>query len=172
MEGARENFDRALPVPRGQRVKVKQTQLNIPMKTNYISEPLNSSLRAASLGLVFAVLTILFGQGLGIVFGLNEDARARRLERFLTQTLFTTEQFTGLKGKLVSLEDALNGCERILRDEFKDYLEGALYMIGAIDEAKKKAPPDKPAAKTKPEFKLEVQTEVAAKPKPESEEKS
>jgi len=36
----------------------------------------------------------------------------------------------------VSLEDALNGCERILRDEFKDYPESALYMIGAIDEAK------------------------------------
>ena len=38
------------------------------------------------------------------------------------------------KGKLVSLEDALDGCERILRDEFKDYPESALYMIGAIDE--------------------------------------
>ena len=57
-------------------------------------------------------------------------ARARRLERFLTQPFFTTEQFTGLEGKLVSLEDALDGCERILRDEFKDYPESALYMIG------------------------------------------
>jgi F-type H+-transporting ATPase subunit beta len=63
--------------------------------------------------------------------------RARRLERFLTQPFFTTEQFTGLTGKLVSLKDALDGCERILRDEFKDYPERALYMIGAIDEAKK-----------------------------------
>ncbi len=63
-------------------------------------------------------------------------ARARRLERFLTQPFFTTEQFTGLTGKLVSLPDALDGCERILRDEFKDYPERALYMIGAIDEAK------------------------------------
>jgi F-type H+-transporting ATPase subunit beta len=63
-------------------------------------------------------------------------ARARRLERFLTQPFFTTEQFTGLKGKLVRLEDALLGCERILRDEFKDYPESALYMIGSIDEAK------------------------------------
>ena len=62
-------------------------------------------------------------------------ARARRLERFLTQPFFTTEQFTGLKGKLVSLDDALDGCERILRDEFKDVAEGALYMIGRIDEA-------------------------------------
>ena len=35
----------------------------------------------------------------------------------------------------MSLEDALSGCERILRDEFKDYPESALYMIGTIDEA-------------------------------------
>ncbi len=65
-------------------------------------------------------------------------ARARRLERFLTQPFFTTEQFSGIKGKLVSLEDALDGCERILRDEFKDMPEGALYMIGKIDEAQQK----------------------------------
>jgi F-type H+/Na+-transporting ATPase subunit beta len=63
-------------------------------------------------------------------------ARARRLERFLTQPFFTTEQFTGLRGRLVSLEDALDGCERILRDEFMGYPESALYMIGEIDEAK------------------------------------
>jgi F-type H+-transporting ATPase subunit beta len=62
--------------------------------------------------------------------------RARRLERFLTQPFFTTEQFTGHKGKFVSLNDALDGCERILRDEFKDYPESALYMIGSIDEAR------------------------------------
>jgi F-type H+-transporting ATPase subunit beta len=70
--------------------------------------------------------------------------RARRLERFLTQPFFTTEQFTGLAGRLVSLEDALAGCERILADEFKDYPESALYMIGAIDEATQK----RDAAKT------------------------
>jgi len=64
--------------------------------------------------------------------------RARRLERFLTQPFFTTEQFTGMAGKLVSLEDALDGCERILNDEFSDYPERALYMIGAIDEAEAK----------------------------------
>jgi F-type H+-transporting ATPase subunit beta len=63
--------------------------------------------------------------------------RARRLERFLTQPFFTTEQFTGLQGKLVSLNETLDGCERILRDEFKDYPESALYMIGSIDEARK-----------------------------------
>jgi F-type H+/Na+-transporting ATPase subunit beta len=69
----------------------------------------------------------------------NVVARARRLERFLTQPFFTTEQFTGLQGKLVRLEDALDGCERILADEFKDYPESALYMIGKVDEAKAKA---------------------------------
>ena len=77
-------------------------------------------------------------------------ARARRLERFLTQPFFATEQFSGIKGKLVSLKDSLDGCERILRDEFKDYPESALYMIGAIDEAKKKASPDQPESKPEP----------------------
>ena len=65
--------------------------------------------------------------------------RARRLERFMTQPFFTTEQFTGLKGKFVSLEEALDGCERILKDEFSDYPESALYMIGSIDEVKIKS---------------------------------
>jgi F-type H+/Na+-transporting ATPase subunit beta len=54
----------------------------------------------------------------------------------LTQPFFTTEQFTGMPGKLVSLDDALSGCERILNDEFSDLPERAFYMIGAIDEAR------------------------------------
>jgi F-type H+-transporting ATPase subunit beta len=61
--------------------------------------------------------------------------RARRLERFLTQPFFTTEPFTSHEGKLVELESALEGCERILNDEFSDYPEKSLYMIGSIDEA-------------------------------------
>ncbi|EKU96319.1 ATP synthase, F1 beta subunit [Leptolyngbya sp. PCC 7375] len=56
--------------------------------------------------------------------------RARRLERFLTQPFFTTEQFTGIQGQQVSLEDALDGCDRILNDEFADIPEKDLYMIG------------------------------------------
>jgi F-type H+-transporting ATPase subunit beta len=68
----------------------------------------------------------------------NVVFRARRLERFLTQPFVTTEQFTGLKGKFVKLSDALDGCEQILNDEFKDYPESALYMIGNISEAKAK----------------------------------
>lgn len=63
-------------------------------------------------------------------------ARARRLERFLTQPFFTTGQFSGLSGRTVSLNDSLEGCERILADEFKDYPEDAFYMIGAISDIK------------------------------------
>ena len=71
--------------------------------------------------------------------------RARRLERFLTQPFITTEQFSGIKGKVVKLKDALDGCERILQDEFMDYPESALYMIGPIEEAMEKAKAATPA---------------------------
>jgi len=76
--------------------------------------------------------------------------RARRLERFLTQPFFTTEQFSGIAGRLVKLEDALDGCERILRDEFKDTPESALYMLGAVGEAKTPAQTGQPKNASKP----------------------
>ncbi len=62
--------------------------------------------------------------------------RARRLERFLTQPFVTTEQFTGYSGRVVNLEDALDGCERILNDEFADRSESDLYMLGKVGELK------------------------------------
>jgi len=65
--------------------------------------------------------------------------RARRLERFLTQPFYTTEQFSDIKGVAVSLEDALNGCERILADEFRDLPEASFYMVGTVEEAIEKA---------------------------------
>ncbi|MGF1518840.1 MAG: F0F1 ATP synthase subunit beta [Nodosilinea sp.] len=61
--------------------------------------------------------------------------RARRLERFLTQPFFSTEQFTSKPGRLVRLDASLEGCDRILNDDFADYPESALYMIGDIGEA-------------------------------------
>jgi F-type H+-transporting ATPase subunit beta len=71
----------------------------------------------------------------------KEDRRtvftARRLERFLTQPFHTTEHFTGHAGRTVALEAALDGCERILNDEFSECPETALYMIGGIDEARR-----------------------------------
>ena len=95
----------------------------------------------------------------------NVVARARRLDRFLTQPFFTTEQFTGLKGKLVSLEDALDGCERILGDEFKDFPERALYMIGAVGEAKKKTKPGQSSSVAEPESKTEAKAEAKTEAK-------
>jgi F-type H+-transporting ATPase subunit beta len=99
----------------------------------------------------------------------NVVARARRLERFLTQPFFATEQFSGIKGKLVSIKDALDGCERILHDEFMDYPESALYMIGEINEAKGKAKTGAPGADTKPESKTEARGGATPEPKPEPE---
>ncbi len=95
--------------------------------------------------------------------------RARRLERFLTQPFFATEQFSGIKGKLVSLKDSLEGCERILRDEFKDCPESALYMIGAIDEVKKNIPPEKPTTQADPKSAADSKSnpKLASQPKPE-----
>ncbi len=63
--------------------------------------------------------------------------RARRLERFLTQPFNVTEQFTNYRGRLVKLEDTLDGCRRILNDEFRNRPESALYMIGSINEARR-----------------------------------
>lgn len=92
----------------------------------------------------------------------NIVARARRLERFLTQPFFTTEQFTGHTGKLVSLADSLDGCERILNDEFKDFSESSLYMIGAIEEAKEPTKSeDNDSSKDLSNDSTETQTQVA-----------
>ena len=90
----------------------------------------------------------------------NVVGRARRLERFLTQPFFATEQFSGIKGKDVSLKNALDGCERILNDEFKDYPESAFYMIGTIDEAIEKAK----AAKAASPAGVDAKTKVQVKP--------
>ncbi|MFP3942745.1 MAG: F0F1 ATP synthase subunit beta [Alphaproteobacteria bacterium] len=60
--------------------------------------------------------------------------RARRLERFLTQPFFTTEQFTGEKGRFVALEDTISSCERILEGEFMERPEGDFYMIGPLGD--------------------------------------
>ena len=98
----------------------------------------------------------------------NVVGRARRLERFLTQPFFTTEQFTGLKGKLVSLKDSLDGCERILHDEFKDYPESALYMIGRLVKQEERPRPINPT-KAKPAAKADPKPDVDSKSKAESE---
>ena len=65
--------------------------------------------------------------------------RARQLERFFTQPFFVTEQFTGMAGRTVRLDSALDGCERILKGEFDGVSERAMYMIGGIDEVADKS---------------------------------
>ncbi|MCA1990429.1 MAG: F0F1 ATP synthase subunit beta [Coleofasciculus sp. S288] len=71
---------------------------------------------------------------------LSEDdrltvARARKIERFLSQPFFVAEVFTGSPGKYVRLEETIKGFQRILSGEFDDLPEQAFYMVGNIDEA-------------------------------------
>lgn len=61
-------------------------------------------------------------------------ARARLLEQFLTQPFAVTEQFTGRPGRMVDLEDALEGCDRILAGDLDGRDEGELSMIGSLDD--------------------------------------
>ena len=66
-------------------------------------------------------------------------SKARRLERFLTQPFFSTQQFTGTSGRRVSVAQTIDGCQRILDNEFEHLPEQSLYMIGDVDEAHKHA---------------------------------
>ncbi|WKE65642.1 F0F1 ATP synthase subunit beta [Gallaecimonas kandeliae] len=75
---------------------------------------------------------------------LSEDdkltvARARKIERFLSQPFFVAEVFTGSPGKYVSLKDTIRGFKGILEGEFDHMPEQAFYMVGSIDEAIEKA---------------------------------
>ena len=66
-------------------------------------------------------------------------ARARKVERFLSQPFFVAEVFTGSPGKYVSLEDSIKGFTMILNGELDDLPEQAFYLVGDIDEAIEKA---------------------------------
>jgi len=75
---------------------------------------------------------------------LSEDdrltvARARKIERFLSQPFFVAEVFTGSPGKYVKLEDTIKGFQKILAGELDDLPEQAFYMVGDINEAIAKA---------------------------------
>ncbi|MEN9229373.1 MAG: F0F1 ATP synthase subunit beta [Thermostichus sp. DG02_5_bins_236] len=66
-------------------------------------------------------------------------ARARRIERFLSQPFFVAEVFTGSPGKYVKLEDTIKGFQRILSGELDSLPEQAFYLVGSIEEAIEKA---------------------------------
>ena len=75
---------------------------------------------------------------------LSEDdklvvARARKVERFLSQPFFVAEVFTGSPGKYVSLEDTIKAFKGILAGDYDDLPEQAFYMVGKIEEAVEKA---------------------------------
>ncbi|MGB5215781.1 MAG: F0F1 ATP synthase subunit beta [Anderseniella sp.] len=66
-------------------------------------------------------------------------ARARKIERFLSQPFFVAEVFTGSPGKLVSLEDTIKGFKGLVSGDYDHLPEAAFYMVGSIDEAVEKA---------------------------------
>jgi F-type H+-transporting ATPase subunit beta len=75
---------------------------------------------------------------------LSEDdklsvARARKLQRFLSQPFFVAEQFTGFKGKYVPIADTIRGFQEIAAGTHDDLPEQAFYMVGTIEEAVEKA---------------------------------
>jgi F-type H+-transporting ATPase subunit beta len=75
---------------------------------------------------------------------LSEDdrltvARARKIQRFLSQPFFVAEVFTGSPGKLVAIEDTVRGFKEIVEGKHDDLPEQAFYMVGAIEEAIEKA---------------------------------
>ena len=64
--------------------------------------------------------------------------RARRLERFLTQPFMVTEQFTGIEGKSVTVEDTIKGCSAIIAGEADGWAESSFYMVGTFEDARHK----------------------------------
>ena len=65
--------------------------------------------------------------------------RARRLQRFLSQPFFVAEQFTGMAGKYVKIEDTIRGFKGICDGAYDQLPEQAFLMVGTIDEAVEKA---------------------------------
>ena len=62
-------------------------------------------------------------------------SRARRVQRFLSQPFHVAEQFTGLKGKLISIEDTIKGFNMIMDGEVDQYPEAAFHLVGTIEDA-------------------------------------
>ena len=66
-------------------------------------------------------------------------ARARKIQKFLSQAFFVAEQFTGTPGQYVPLKETIRGFKEILEGKHDDLPEGAFYMVGTIDDAVAKA---------------------------------
>ena len=75
---------------------------------------------------------------------LSEDdkltvSRARKIQKFLSQPFFVAEQFTGLKGKYVSIADTIKGFKEIVDGKHDEVPEQAFYLVGTIEEVLEKA---------------------------------
>ena len=66
-------------------------------------------------------------------------SRARKLQKFMSQPFFVAEQFTGVEGRYVSLEDSISGFEAIVKGEMDEYPENAFAYVGTLDEVVEKA---------------------------------
>ncbi|HTL70640.1 MAG TPA: F0F1 ATP synthase subunit beta [Candidatus Eisenbacteria bacterium] len=66
-------------------------------------------------------------------------ARARKIQRFLSQPFFVAETFTGVKGKYCAVKDTIAGFKKIAEGQMDEYPEQAFYMVGNIDEVVEKA---------------------------------
>jgi F-type H+-transporting ATPase subunit beta len=122
-------------------------------------DPLDSNSRALQPGIVsdehYEVATLVLQilqrykdlQDIIAILGMDEltdedkvvVARARRIERFLSQPNFVAEQFTGTPGKYVKLEDTIRGFQAIIDGEHDELPESAFYMVGTIEDAVDKA---------------------------------
>ena len=65
--------------------------------------------------------------------------RARKIQKFLSQPVFVAEQFSGVKGKYVKLEDSIKGFKGIIEGKYDDIPEQAFYMVGTIEDVLEKA---------------------------------
>ena len=65
--------------------------------------------------------------------------RARKMQKFLSQPFHVAENFTGIKGEYVSVEDTIKGFRAILDGEMDDYPESAFFNVGTIEDVKKRA---------------------------------
>src|SRR4249920_3346728 len=122
-------------------------------------DPLDSSSRALQPGIVsdehYAVATQVQRvlqrykelQDIIAILGIEElsdedrltVARARKIEKFLSQPMFVAAQFTGLEGKYVKIEDTVRSFKEIVEGKYDDIPEQAFYMVGTIEEALEKA---------------------------------
>ena len=90
------------------------------------------------------MVTTILGRKLGMTQVWSDDdrlivARARKIQRFLTQPMYVAEAFTGSAGVDVPLKETVRGFKEILEGKHDDLAEGDFYMVGTIEQAREQA---------------------------------